>query len=1045
MTLATLNTLINTSAQNLSQFKGLSAAYGVLLGGAPSIDGYTFLINENNTTNFGAGGTTVFNDENIYINTINALYKGNTTAKSTFDAIISSAATIQDALTLVYNYVIPASLRTTAGLDYFKSQATYFATRAAEIDNSGLNGTALVGFASLIKIAVDSDIGGLGDTINDLRAAVGNGTAALPQGGDVLTALETADGTQFDPDDVVSVPNQGQTFTLTTSVDITSNTTGNDTYAGIFGSATGNTYAPGDVVDGGAGTADVLNLTATGATASGIVTVKNVEIINITDTVGASIDGTLIENAPAINFLSTIDAQTSAVTSAALGSTYGLRGQGDLTVTYAGVTGTADTAKLSVTGVGSSTNAVALNVSSSNAIEAVTLASTGTNFLTLNGGTGAATVTVTGDGANTISAFTAASSVTVDAAAATGKQTYTLAGLGLGDVVKGGTGTADKISTTIDTAATSLPTLSGFETLNLNFTAVGTYNGSKTTDVTNLEFTPTANATVTELNAGVTTLTIGTSAAITATGTAAIAYVSGANSNVTLNVGATSASSDPAVSSTGAMTLTNNAGTLTVRSVGDAANTLGDITANKVTGLTATGVGQALTVGNLSATSAATVTVDGSTKNTTASTLTVDDSLTALNVTSGAGTATLGATTQTGTAGKSVSTTYNFEAGAKNLTVGNVSTVATNAAGTTENLNAIINVNATGAGTVTVGTLSFTGAGGTTTETTNVEMTAKATNITGTVTIAGLTVDEGTDQTSTSKVTLTGAGGAVTLTTLALTDSDTNTINLAADSSAVTITTLNNAISTKTDMVVTAASGQTATVGTLAGSGNINSITASGAGDISLFNAGTSAVTGNATIETTAATGNVTVKLGSAVGNLTVSLGNAASGKTNTVDTGGGADVINGGTGADVINGGAGADTINTGAGNDNITGGDGVDIMTGGAGADVFVQTYTDIDTTAGAVTDTITDFATGADTIKVGTAGGVATYSEAGATVADLATLLTAAGTALDGTVKIYVGQVTGSHAYAVLDDNGTGYTSVIQLTGVTLATVAATDFIV
>ncbi len=150
------------------------------------------------------------------------------------------------------------------------------------------------------------------------------------------------------------------------------------------------------------------------------------------------------------------------------------------------------------------------------------------------------------------------------------------------------------------------------------------------------------------------------------------------------------------------------------------------------------------------------------------------------------------------------------------------------------------------------------------------------------------------------------------------------------------------------------------------------------------------------------------------------------------------------GTGSSAITGGAGDDTITGGAGIDTIIGGAGVDTITGGAGADVIDQTYTDIDTTAGAVTDIIIGFATGSDTIKTGTAGGGATYLEAGAAVADLATLLTAAGTGLDGTVKIYVGQV-GADSYAVLDDDGTGYSSVIKLSGVALTAVAATDFVV
>jgi hypothetical protein len=377
MTLATLNTLINTSAQNLSQFKGLSAAYGVLLGGAPSIDGYTFLINENNTTNFGAGGTTVFNDENIYINTINALYKGNTTAKSTFDAIISSAATIQDALTLVYNYVIPASLRTTAGLDYFKSQATYFATRAAEIDNSGLNGTALVGFASLIKIAVDSDIGGLGDTINDLRAAVGNGTAALPQGGDVLTALETADGTQFDTDDVVIVPNPGQTFTLTNSVDTGPSFKGgsaNDTYNASltndgFGVANVETLNALDSLDGGAGN-DTLNyFTDNGAAVPG-ATLANIETLNIVsgagvtaDVSGANVSGLTTLTARAVAAAVDIDVKAN-VTSVTV--------TGTATTVAIDDAGTATTTADKLTSVSVSGNTGALTVGATNSVDSLT-------------------------------------------------------------------------------------------------------------------------------------------------------------------------------------------------------------------------------------------------------------------------------------------------------------------------------------------------------------------------------------------------------------------------------------------------------------------------------------------------------------------------------------------------------------------------------------------------------------------------------------------------------------------------------------------------
>jgi hypothetical protein len=128
------------------------------------------------------------------------------------------------------------------------------------------------------------------------------------------------------------------------------------------------------------------------------------------------------------------------------------------------------------------------------------------------------------------------------------------------------------------------------------------------------------------------------------------------------------------------------------------------------------------------------------------------------------------------------------------------------------------------------------------------------------------------------------------------------------------------------------------------------------------------------------------------------------------------------------------------------ITGGAGVDTITGGSGSDVFAFATSDIDTTAGAVTDIIQNFSSG-DTIdgSFGAASGVGVLVEAGASVADLATLLTAASLELDGTVDYYVGQVTGGDVYVVTDDDGTGYTEVIQLVGVTLATFDGTTTIV
>ncbi len=167
------------------------------------------------------------------------------------------------------------------------------------------------------------------------------------------------------------------------------------------------------------------------------------------------------------------------------------------------------------------------------------------------------------------------------------------------------------------------------------------------------------------------------------------------------------------------------------------------------------------------------------------------------------------------------------------------------------------------------------------------------------------------------------------------------------------------------------------------------------------------------------------------------------------VNGGSGNDSLVGGDKRDTLDGGAGNDTINGGAGADSITGGTGVDSMTGGAGADKFVfatlTNATDLDSTLGKVTDIITDFKVTGDTANtingLGVAGTAANFKSDSTPAANLTALLTAADTALNGTVKYYVGQV-GSDSYLVTDSDGIGYTDVIQLIGATGIT--ATDIV-
>jgi len=78
-----------------------------------------------------------------------------------------------------------------------------------------------------------------------------------------------------------------------------------------------------------------------------------------------------------------------------------------------------------------------------------------------------------------------------------------------------------------------------------------------------------------------------------------------------------------------------------------------------------------------------------------------------------------------------------------------------------------------------------------------------------------------------------------------------------------------------------------------------------------------------------------------------------------------------GGTGNDTLTGGTGDDTINGGGGNDTITGGLGADVLTGGGGSNLFVFTSPTQSLDSLAVRDTITDFVTGTDHIRISLSG--------------------------------------------------------------------------
>ncbi|WP_274630036.1 hypothetical protein [Arvimicrobium flavum] len=269
-TLAELDALIDG---NPDAFAGIAAAYEVLLGGVPSVDGFMFLINNAIETNYGSNNPNiVFNTENIFINSVNALFQGNPAAEAKFDAITAGAATLQDKLVAIYEAYVPAEHQTAEGLAFFtRAEAQAFFTGvAAERGVAGEDGAAVVALASLLKMLVANDQG-VGDAINDLKAAINDGSANLPETSDTFTPIEIADGTKYDNDD----PAPGKTLTVNA-----------DTLSGeVFN-------APRAFTPGGTDQMNTLNdddvLTGTGAH-----NVLNFTFVNDADTGDNDINATL--------------------------------------------------------------------------------------------------------------------------------------------------------------------------------------------------------------------------------------------------------------------------------------------------------------------------------------------------------------------------------------------------------------------------------------------------------------------------------------------------------------------------------------------------------------------------------------------------------------------------------------------------------------------------------------------------------------------------------------------------------------------------------
>ena len=538
------------------------------------------------------------------------------------------------------------------------------------------------------------------------------------------------------------------------------------------------------------------------------------------------------------------------------------------------------------------------------------------------------------------------------------------AALTANDTIDGGAGSDTLVVTALNSAA--LGGVSNVETLafngtatlsaNLSFDNIDLTNGSSTDSLTLAA--GYTNATTVKVDAGDTVVNTGADVALTITGTAtgvATSTITGADkagvtnsatitvdgtawdlmaSGITTNIdsitlvdggdaasGASAAGDDIALTLTGyATALTIDASSLDTGTADtNADGNLGDETTAER--LTITGVsGAALTVTG----GAADDTIVGSTGNDTlnggggkdtftmAATLTYQD-----NIDGGAGADTLGVT--------GAQDDINF------MNVSNVETLAMSGGATTNTLGAYFTQS--GISTVTLSTagISTISAAGTTHDVTYVVRDAAQNEaITAgqgddTIDVNGTAVLDGSD-------VINGGAG-------------TDTISVNNSAGAVTIAPDQDNVTNIESIVVKNANG-----GDTAGAENADAIQITMGG---ITNDSTDGADVSMTIDASVITDT----------NDVATISAAAVADPDYLFT------ITGGAAADSLTGGAGADTINGGGGADTINGGTGADTLTGGAGADDFVIAITaaGVSPSTNAAADTITDFVSGTDEIRI------------------------------------------------------------------------------
>jgi len=747
----------------------------------------------------------------------------------------------------------------------------------------------------------------------------------------------------------------GNVYTLTTSIDNLSGTSGNDTFnaSTVNANATGTTINPGDNINGGAGI-DTVNIAASGSDALtnvAAVTFTNVEKVLVSEFNTKGGGNSTIDMSLADSTLTTVGLSSSD-SSGTLEVT-GLKkvvdaemknGTNSLTLTFAsGNTGTADVVNLAVSGQSASTF-------TANGIETINVNSTLVKSNVTLAGSTLAKVTVTGD--TEVAVTLPATTLDIDASAATGKVTIDTEAVTLASITsaKGGAGSTDVIK--IDeavTASSKLSKISGFETLAIS-AAVAVNLDAALAGVSTIDMT--------KADAAATTLTLAsgytgaTTVNITA-GTGADTITNTANVALTVNGNVADAGRVAIAAGTGTTDVLNlyadNTATTLLAGV-TGVETI-NILANKTTASTATNT---ITTDNANVASGKTLVVNASALTNAAAAFTFVGSA-----------ETDGKFSITGGAGNDAITSGNggdtIDGGAGNDTV-TLGTGADSVLGGAGNDTIVAGGNLTAADTIdggdgtdtlSVSTITSSGAFA---NVKNVEKIAISTAASFSLSApigSALTLD----LSNTSAQTVTLASGYTGDTTVILTG-DAGSGDDVINNANVALTVKANEADLVAGSTLTGGTGVD-TLEVTAGAGNAN------LSNVTLFE--TIKVLPNATT----ATETVTLDALAAVGagkSITIDasalVNSSAAFTLSNVTASAGKFVVTGGAGNDSISLSAvtGNATVDGGAGNDSITAGSGSDSLLGGAGNDTFTMAANLT------VLDTI-DGGDGTDTIQITT----------------------------------------------------------------------------